>query len=149
MSVPINSYPSKGDREVIPEGLPSLRGAGPQSEGAHTSLVMSVADAGQAMAEGAQWDDDEDGSAAVAGEYSRLAPADYDPNLSGPHPTEPTHDWEAGTMTAKLENNDYMGVIGVGSHSRAFGSDNSQPQAEWGGGQSRQGGIMIEALIRR
>lgn len=136
--------------EVIPKGLPGPVVA--MSTGVatnHSSTVMSVANAGQANAEGAQWDDDEDGTGAVAGEYARLAPKDYDPNLSGPHPTASPHDWGAGYMSPGLQNNDYMGVLGSGGHEPAFGPDNSQPQAQWSGGQASQGGIPISAIVRR
>jgi hypothetical protein len=149
MSAPINSYSAKGDREVIPEGLPSLRGAGPQPEGTHSSMVSSIANASQADAEGAQWDDDEDSSAATAGEYSKLAPKDYDPNISGPHPTEQLHDWAAGGMSDGLDNNDYRGAIGSGGHSPAFGPDSPYQGTPWSGGQARQGGIYVAAPIRR
>jgi len=191
MSLPINRYPSRGDREVIPQGLPAPSSAGPQPEGTHSSLVRSVADAGQADAEGAQWNDDEDNSAAFSGEYARLAPKDYDPNMSGPRPTEPALDPLSGVMGSWQENDDYRdftydtenvpesrllagycyptgyrakdgdyddnggyntslrGTPSMVEHSGAFGSDETAPCGSWEGGQSSQGGISIEAVIRR
>jgi hypothetical protein len=95
---PINSYPTSGDREVIPSGLPALRGAGPQPEGTHSSTASS-----RSPDSGAQWDDDED---SVSHEPAGFTDGN-DPNLSGPHPTEPLHDWKAGKLSSWQENDDY------------------------------------------
>lgn len=178
MSSPINSYPSTGDREVIPSGLPSQVTA--MSTGVdtnHSSTVRSVADAGQADAEGAQWNDDEDSSSAVSGEYSRLAPQDYDPNMSGPHPTEQARDPIAGSLSSWQENDDYLkftydtsnvpesrllagycyptgyrdntAAVPDYGYEPAFGADSATQVSTWEGGQSSQGGIAIMPVIRR
>lgn len=103
MSNPINAYPAKGDREVIPEGLPSMpSGMSGNVAGVatnHSSLTSSAN-----SAEGGQWNDDEDTTPSAG----HLDPGGYDPNLSGPHPTEPLHDWKAGDMSGWCENDDYM-----------------------------------------
>lgn len=113
MSVPINKYPAKGDSEVIPRGLPKSNPAFLSAgitgvETNHSSLVKSIptspGEEFSAEAEGAQWNDDEDSTPS----QGHLDPAGDDPNLSGPHPTEPLHDWKAGGMSGFQDNDDYM-----------------------------------------
>jgi len=113
MSLPINKYPAKGDREVVPQGLPSSNPAFTSGNVAgvgenHSSLQKSVATRpGQpfaSQAEGVQWNDDEDANPS----QGPLDPGGYDPNISGPHATEPLHDWKAGGMSGWQDNDDYM-----------------------------------------
>jgi hypothetical protein len=104
-------------------------------EGNHSSQEKSVADISdlkfeiggnysqpyEAEAEGAQWNDDEDANASqghldpgASGEVDWQLPNDGDtdtspdPNLSGPHPTEQLHNWEAGPLSGWHENDDYL-----------------------------------------
>lgn len=110
-SLSLSSYTGRGDPEVMPQGLPSP--IGPQSgnvtgvAGNHSSQTMSVADAGHPDAEGAQWDDDEDYTTASGGDYAEMDPSRDDPNISGPHPTQPLVDWKAGAMGKWDENDCY------------------------------------------
>lgn len=105
MSIPLSKYPAKGDREVVPRGLPTsnpafLRDPAGSSEN-HSSLVKSVVGGN---ADGEQWNDDEDSTPSAG----YLDPAGYDPNISGPHPTEPLRDWQAGNLSGWSDNDDYM-----------------------------------------
>lgn len=109
-SSPLTAYDGSGDTEVLPSGLPSpvpaqagnVTGVASNHSSLTASLPPSVP--GQyGQAEGAQWNDDEDGN----GSQGYLDPSDEDPNLSGPHPTQPARDWKAGGLSSWDENDDY------------------------------------------
>lgn len=180
MSAPINAYPSRGDREVIPMGLPGP--VATMSTGVDTNHSSTVASISGDMGNRTQYNDDELGDPS----QGPLDPGGDDPNLSGPHPTEPLLDPLSGPLSDWQENDDYRDftyntanvpesrllagycyptgysdtesslsgrVSGedqrMAGASGAWGSDNSQPQGTWSDGQSSQGGISIDAVIRR
>lgn len=94
-------------KEMIPRGLPSpVAPMSTGSEGAHSSTTKSV-DASQ----GVQWNDDELGNPSAG----HADPGGYDPNMSGPRPTEPARDWQAGPMTSFQQNDDYLENFPCGS----------------------------------
>lgn len=113
--LPISSYPAKGDSEVIPSGLPpynlpSANVAGVPANHSSTTPTYAKSMAAPvqeyaAQAEGAQWNDDEDGTTAQG--YLDFN-GDPDPNLSGPHPTQPLHDWHTPKASSWQENDDYL-----------------------------------------
>lgn len=176
-SLPLSSYPTKGDSEVIPKGLPSSQaysGSAIGSDpGAHSSTTPSV-DASQNV----QWNDDELGNPAAG----ILDQGGYDPNMSGPHPSEPIEERYASVASPWRENNDYLEYMfntedvplsrllcmapsgftanggipalpnrDVGSNDSVmeFGSDSVSPEGEFGSSPSYIAGIMVSAVVRR
>lgn len=102
MSSPINKYPSRGDKEQIPmREIPSpVASMSTGVEANHSSTQMSVSGN---KGNHTQYNDDE-----LSGpSQGHLDPNGYDPNISGPHPTEPARDWQAGGLSAWQENDDY------------------------------------------
>lgn len=108
-STPLSAYSGKGDSETLPALVgkqnPAFTGkdvAGVEEN--HSSTVRSVSNAD---GDRAQYNDDEMGDES----QGALDPAGYDPNLSGPNPTQPLHDWQAGRLSAWQENNDYLDFL--------------------------------------
>lgn len=170
-STPLSSYPTKGDSEVIPNGLPTgvTSGSVVGDEANHSSQTASVD-----TSQGVQWDDDE----AVSGFAPNTA---YDPNMSGPKHSEPVQDVRAGQMSSFQDNDDYIDYMFDTSHvplSRllcdelagfstnggypvlpiqspgssdgiAFGSDSVSPEGEFGSATNMVGGISVSPIVRR
>lgn len=109
-----------GDVEVVPKGIdvgnPAFKTSGVAGVADnHSSTVKSIpvpisnsesprqefAD----MAEGSQWNDDEDGQTAQG--YLDFN-NDPDPNMSGPHASEPIQERFASAASPWRENNDYL-----------------------------------------
>lgn len=109
-STPLSDYSAKGDAEIIPTSVGKQNPAFTVTDVAgveenHSSTNKSVPNGDGNRA---QYNDDELGDDPSQGE---LDPAGYDPNLSGPHPTEPLNDWCAGKLSSWQENSDYLDFL--------------------------------------
>jgi hypothetical protein len=117
--LPINEYPVTDDEEIVPKGIDVGNAAFKRGNVAgdasnHSSTRMSIPkgtlvwnDPKQtyaSMGEGTQWNDDEDGMSSQGHDDINN---DYDPNMSGPKPTQQLEDWRAGMLSPWQENDDY------------------------------------------
>lgn len=141
----IPTFDTTADREVIPEGLPSpiAPAAGDVTgvEANHSSQVASVAPSDQ-------WDDDEDSLSAG------LLPAQgYDPNISGPHPTQGVEDRRAGGMNGAYGGmqamdcaDDYLSWLPAGGEGMA---DSVAPLGTFDQPSETIAGIQVFPIVRR
>lgn len=158
-SMPLSVFPTEGDAEKIPEGLPTSNSAfeGDVSgvEANHSSQITSFPPSvpGQfGQAEGAQWNDDEDRDPS----QGRLDPPGYDPNMSGPHATQPIAENYAGGMNGAYGGmqamdcaDDYKTWLPSGSLEVEFGSDSTSPQGSFSGLPDTISSIQVFPVIRR
>lgn len=153
-SLPLSSFPSEGDSEVIPtEEIPSSNPAflsNPAGDSDnHSSTVSSISNGD---GDASQYDDDELGNPSAG----HLDPAGYDPNMSGPKATQEIDDYRAGylsgmnggmlPMDSAEEYHTWAEFSGV---AEAFGSDSVSPQGSFEGLPDTISGIQVFPVVRR
>jgi hypothetical protein len=144
-SMPLSSFPTEGDNEVVPAGLPSPAFSGAVGMDSSTSPSLPTA-------KGAQWNDDEDSTPSAG----HLDPGGYDPNMSGPKASQDVTEMYAGSMDGSNGGmlpmdsaEDYHSWTRMEGYSQAFGSDSVSPQGDFSGLPDTISGIQVFPVVRR
>lgn len=153
-SLPLFSFPSGGDTEVIPtkeipDSNPAFLGDVTGVEANHSSLVSSVANGD---GDTAQFNDDELGNPS----QGYLDPQGSDPNMSGPSASQEVQERLAGGMSGMNGGllpmdsaEEYHSWATFSGSAEAFGSDSCSPQGDFGSSNGSVAGITVFPIIRR